>query len=388
MPSNFRVGGVDTDDIFIRRELFQEGGLWLWGINGSGVLGTNDATTLSRSSPVQTVSRGSNWDKISIGARERYAAGIKTDGTLWIWGNNQYGQLGDNTRIGKSSPVQIAGTNWRQVSCGARETFAIKTDGTLWAWGLNNYGSLGTNNTGIGRSSPVQIAGTNWRQASSGGYFPFSAAIKTDNTLWTWGNNFYGSLGDSGSPSNRSSPVQIAGTNWKTVSCTRSTGTNMGAIKTDGTLWMWGGNQNGQLGDNTTIGRSSPVQIFGGGTNWKQLSIGGTRATAIKNDGTLWLWGSGSLGILGDNNTIHRSSPVQIFGGGTNWKKVEAGSNHFTAIKTDGTLWVWGFNSDGQLGTGDSVSRSSPVQTVAGSTNWREISNGTEVAAGIREDFY
>jgi alpha-tubulin suppressor-like RCC1 family protein len=388
MPSNFRVAGIDTDDIFIRRELFMEGGLWLWGRNTGAQLGTNDL--VNRSSPVQTVSRGLNWFQVTATRGDSgivNTAAIKTDGTLWIWGQNNYGQVGDNTILAaRSSPVQTiaGGTNWRQVAAGRDSSLCIKTDGSLWTWGKNNNGQLG-DNTVINRSSPAQVlgGGTNWKQVSAGGHS--TSAIKTDGTLWTWGRNANGQLGDN-TVINRSSPVQIAGTNWRQTSC----GINMtAAIKTDGTLWMWGGNSYAQLGVNDQASRSSPVQIFGGGTNWKQASSGNFTSAAIKTDGTLWIWGQNFFGSLGTNDQASRSSPVQIFGGGTNWKQVSVGLGfHAMAIKTDGTLWIWGQNDNGRLGTNDQVVRSSPIQIFGGGTNWRQVSAGYQHGVGIREDYY
>ena len=190
--------------------------------------------------------------------------------------------------------------------------------------------------------------------------------------MWTWGNNYSGQLGD-GTTINKSSPVQTiaGGTNWNQVSAGYDYVT---AIKTDGTLWAWGDNSSGPLGDNTTIPKSSPVQTIAGGTNWKQVSAGFNNTASIKTDGTLWMWGLNSSGQLGDNTIVRKSSPVQTIAGGTNWKQVSAGFNSAAAIKTDGTLWMWGGNSKGQLGDGTRISKSSPVQTIAGGTNWKQVS--------------
>jgi alpha-tubulin suppressor-like RCC1 family protein len=160
-------------------------------------------------------------------------------------------------------------------------------------------------------------------------------------------------------------------------------------IKTDGTLWLWGNNGYGELGDNTTAGTSSPVQTVSAGTNWKQVACGRYITAGIKTDGTLWTWGYNGNGQLGVNDITHRSSPVQTVSGGTNWKLVSGGSysNHFVAFKTDGTLWLWGNNGSGQLGDNSITHRSSPVQTVAGGTNWKYIGNsGRYHTACIRDD--
>ena len=296
---------------------------------------------------------------------------------LWNWGNNSYGQLGDNTASQRQSPVQTVSAtfNWKQVSSGiASHTAAIKTDGTLWLWGKNNVGQLG-NNGYANRSSPVQTvsATTDWKQVSAG--HNYTACVKTDGTLWTWGLNSYGQLGNNDT-GNYSSPVQITGggTTWKQVDGGHG---NTAAIKTDGTLWTWGRNNYGQLGNDSTTNRSSPGQTISAGTNWKQVSAGGYFTAAIKTDGTLWLWGQNSYGRLGDNSRTHRSSPVQTVSGGTNWKQVSGGTQHTACIKTDGTLWAWGKNySDGRLGDNTTVHKSSPVQTRAGGTNWKQVSAG------------
>ena len=255
-------------------------------------------------------------------------------GTLWSWGKNSFGQLGNNAITNRSSPVQTVsgGTNWKLVDCGFYHTAAIKTDGTLWSWGFNAFGQLG-NNAITNVSSPVQTVsgGTNWRFVSC--KFYDTAAIKTDGTLWLWGYNAYGELGDN-TRTYRSSPVQTVagGTSWKSVAAGSGI---VASIKTDGTLWTWGLNGNGQLGDNTRTNRSSPVQTVSAGTNWRSVACAANMIQSIKTDGTLWLWGRGTSGELGDNSITSKSSPVQTVSGGTNWKLVAGGQYHSAAIKTD-----------------------------------------------------
>ena len=390
MSTEGDLEAIFVDDYAMIDQFAATGSLWLWGDGSSGRLGDN--TTVSKSSPVQTIAGGTNWSQIScsVGAtlsNSGHSAAIKTDGALWLWGANDYGQLGDNTRTNRSSPVQTvsAGTNWKQVSSGSVFVGAIKTDGTLWMWGYNARGQLG-DSTIADRSSPVQTiaGGTSWKQVSCGARH--SAAIKTDGTLWTWGDNGAGQLGDN-TITNRSSPVQTiaAGTNWKQVSCG---GYHTVAIKTDGTLWLWGDNSNGQLGDSTIADRSSPVQTIAGGTSWKQVDcsgsiISGNNTAAIKTDGTLWTWGDNGAGQLGDNTITNRSSPVQTIAAGTNWKQVSCSYSNMAAIKTDGTLWTWGNNGGGQLGDNSTTRKSSPVQTIAGGTNWKQASCGQTHAAAI-----
>ena len=355
--------------------------LMTWGSNSNGLLGDNTVT--SKSSPVQTIAYGANWKQVSSGYLN-YTAAIKTDGTLWTWGQGTSGQLGDNTAVSKSSPVQTVafGTNWKQVSCGFYCILAVKTDGTLWGWGSNTSGQLG-DNTGTSRSSPVQTVafGTNWKQVSAG--YKYTAAIKTDGTLWTWGDNSFGQLGNN-TITNRSSPVQTVtfGTNWKQAAIGIY---SMSAVKLDGTLWGWGWNITGELGDNTSTARSSPVQTVAFGNNWKQVSCGSSLTAAVKNDNTLWCWGSGYSGMLGDNTSVNKSSPVQTVAFGTNWKQVSCLLYHCAAVKTDGTLWTWGTNNSGQLGDNTRTNRSSPVQTILYGNNWKSVSVGVGMTAAIKD---
>jgi alpha-tubulin suppressor-like RCC1 family protein len=173
-----------------------------------------------------------------------------------------------------------------------------------------------------------------------------------------------------------------ADTNWKQVDAGNDF---IAAIKTDGTLWTWGKNPNGQLGLNDIVNRSSPTQV-GANTNWKQVFLGSANGSnhmiATKTNGTLWLCGENINGLLGDNTEIDRSSPVQTVAGGTNWKQSCGSYGHTAAIKTDGTLWVWGRGTSGALGTNDAVHRSSPVQTIAGGTNWKQVDAGGSFGFG------
>ena len=204
--------------------------------------------------------------------------------------------------------------------------------------------------------------------------------------LFTWGRNFNGQLGD-GTVTNRSSPVQTItySTNWKFASC----GYNFtAATKTDGTLWGWGNNQYGQLGDNSAVHRLSPVQNITFASNWLQVSCGSNHTAAIKTDGTLWTWGINNIGQLGDNTLINRSSPVQTIAGSINWKKVSTGNFHIAAIKTDGILWTWGQNAFGNLGDLTVSNKSSPIQVISGANTWKQVSAGGRHTAAIRDFNY
>jgi alpha-tubulin suppressor-like RCC1 family protein len=346
--------------------------LYSWGMNDQGRLGINN--TYKRSSPTQIGSL-TNWASAVTGLD--FSAAIKTDGTLWTWGANNVGQLG-TTAGNTSSPIQVGAlTNWSKVSAsGGGCCAAIKTDGSLWTWGFNNYGQLGQNDLTT-RSSPAQVGAlTTWSKVSLG--YKTGAAIKTDGTLWIWGDNNFGQLGQ-GNTTSRSSPVQVGAlTNWSDVSVAAGGNNFSAAIKTDGTLWTWGSNFFGGLGQNNAIDRSSPIQV-GALTNWSKVSVGSNMCAAIKTDGTLWTWGLGNAGRLGQNNSDNLSSPVQV-GALTNWSSVTTYASCM-ATKTDGTLWSWGLNSQGNLGQYNTINLSSPVQ-VGGSTNWTFVATCLHVVAG------
>jgi alpha-tubulin suppressor-like RCC1 family protein len=382
MPNQFNSPEGDLENYFVSESWLIDqwvgDTLLTWGIDSFGHLGINIGPGNSRCTPVTTFAGGTDWKQVSTGTSNIVA--IKTDGTLWTWGLNNYGQLGANLgNTLRCTPVTTfaGGTNWKQVSCGNYQTMAIKTDGTLWTWGLNNRGQLGINNA-IQISTPVTTfaGGTNWKQVSC--LTNTTAAIKTDGTLWTWGDNNLGQLGINNTTTPICTPVTTfaGGTNWKQV----FGGSGLtAAIKTDGTLWTWGLNNLGQLGVNDTNTRCTPVTTFAGGTNWKQVSGGYYHIAAIKTDGTLWTWGLNNSGQLGVNNTTTPiCTPVTTFAGGTNWKQVgSCGQVHTAAIKTDGSLWTWGANAFGGLGDNTSISRSTPVTTFAGGTNWKQVSCGS-----------
>jgi alpha-tubulin suppressor-like RCC1 family protein len=381
-PNQFLSPEGDIEDYFVDEywliDQWVGDTLWTWGNNNIGQLGDN--TLVRRSTPVTTFAGGANWKQVSGG--DSNTAAIKIDGTLWTWGSGSTLQLGDNTLITKSIPVTTfaGGTNWKQVTCGSTNTAAIKTDGTLWIWGSGSTGRLGTNaTTSSGTPVTTFAGGTNWKQVACGQ--DHTSAIKTDGTLWTWGSNNSGRLGDN-TNINRATPVTTfaGGTNWKQVSCGLR---HTSAIKTDGTLWTWGDNDIAQLGNNTITVRSTPVTTFAGGNNWKQVSCGYVYTAAIKTDGTLWTWGRNTNGQLGDNTLTTRSTPVTTFAGGTNWKQVDCGSIHTSAIKTDGTLWTWGNNAIAQLGNNTATLSLTPITTFAGGTNWKQISCGDNFIAAV-----
>jgi alpha-tubulin suppressor-like RCC1 family protein len=366
----------------------QRGTLFGVGRNHRGQIGNNTVAPGSQdgySSPIQIT--GTTWHSISNcgnGGMDHTRLAVKTDGTLWSWGYNERGQLGLNDKTHRSSPTQIgSGTDWTKDSKAlrnARSGFAIKTDGTLWSWGYGNQGALAQNNN-VQYSSPVQIPGTTW-SSIGGGSRHGAMAIKTDGTLWAWGANTRGALCISGStPDRRSSPIQIPGTTWDTV--TGSANTYL-ATKTDGTMWSWGNTEWGEMGTNASgpgLNYSSPVQIPG--TTWapghNKIAMSAPAAFAIKTDGTLWAWGNntgGSAGYLGLNNHTTYSSPVQV-GTDATWNIVACTDSSTWALKTDGSLWSWGNGYNGRQGHNNDTAYSSPKQ-VGSLTNYIDIGTSSD----------
>jgi alpha-tubulin suppressor-like RCC1 family protein len=334
--------------------------LYGWGRNNSGQLGLGNRTDYS--SPKQ-VGLLTNW--LNIASNSDVGMAIKADGTLWTWGsNNSFGQLGLGNTTAYSSPKQVGAlTNWSKISSPNLSSFAVKTDGTLWSWGANTDGQLGLGNR-TNYSSPKQIGAlTGWLEISSGSYF--SLAVKTDGTLWSWGTNDSGQLG-LGNTTKYSSPKQVGAlTNWLKVSAGQYRFS--AAVKTDGTLWAWGRNLLGQLGLGNTTNYSSPKQV-GALTTWLAIAGGEYFCMAIRTDGTLWSWGRNNSGQLGLGNRTNYSSPVQV-GALTTWSKISSGTEHVMAIKTDKTLWSWGAGAFGRLGLGNTTYYSSPKQ-VGSLANW------------------
>jgi alpha-tubulin suppressor-like RCC1 family protein len=336
--------------------------LYAWGGGQSGQLGLGNITDYS--SPKQV---GSLITWYAIDGGGGHVLSTKTDGTLWAWGQGNNGALGLGNTTGYSSPKQVGAlTTWANISAGQNDSsLATKTDGTLWSWGLNHRGQLGLGNT-TSYSSPKQVGSlTTWLNISQGD--AHTLATKTDGTLWSWGNNLAGQLG-LGNTTAYSSPKQVGAlTTWLKV----AGGTYMStAIKTNGSLWVWGGNFRGQLGLGNTTYYSSPKQV-GALTNWLTVACGEYFSIAVKTDGTLWSWGNGGGGRLGLNNTTNYSSPKQI-GALTTWQtSITSNTTYFFAgaIKTDGSLWVWGDNALGQLGLGNITNYSSPKQ-VGASLTW------------------
>ena len=355
-----------------------DGTLWSWGFaNGDGTLGNGLLTSLT---PAQ-IGAATNWKQVSAGYRHILA--VRTDGTLWAWGRNDVGQLGNNdaTLATKSAPVQIGAlTSWSRVSAGYDHSVATQSDGTVWVWGSNGSGQLG-DLTIANKSSPIQVTSMTNAEVSAG--FSYTLAAMPTGDLWAWGLNASGQLGDgtSGVANNKSSPVQIGvATNWSKVFATN--GSSM-AIKADGTLWTWGANSNGTLGDGTQIARSTPIQV-GTGTTWVTAGSSGYTSFAIQSDNSLWTWGDNIV-----NGQTTWATPTQIVPSITDGVSVfmngQSGQSSAGLMRGNGTIWGWGYNVRAAIGDSTNVTKSSPVQ--AGSaTNWTYLTKGRNSGLSVKSD--
>ena len=278
-------------------------------------------------------------------------------------------QVGDVVYVDSEQRLYVREINyWKSI---------LDTSIQAWAWGQGTSGQLG-DNTLVAKSSPVSVIGgfTDWVQISAGS--SHTAAIRANGTAWAWGSAAVGQLGDN-TLVTRSSPVSVVGgfTDWVQISAGVE---HTAAIRTNGTAWAWGSNSVGRLGDNTSVTRSSPVSVVGGFTDWIQISAGSQHTVAIRANGTAWAWGSATNGRLGDNTTVSKSSPVSVVGGFTDWVQISAGSLHTAAIRANGTAWCWGSGANGRLGDGSGVTRSSPVLVSGDFTDWVQISAASAAA--------
>ncbi len=343
--------------------------LWAWGDNSSYEYG--NGTTTEQHSP--TAVSAYTWQSIAGGYD--FTMGIQKDGSLWGWGNNLYYELGDNTTTVRTTPVHIGTCTWKSVVCGNTQSLGIKSDGTLWSWGQASYGQLGNGSTNTVRQVPAQIGTCTWKSVACG-MDANSFAIRGDGTLWVWGRNRIGALGD-GTTNQRTSPVQIGSCTWLQV--TSGFQHSLG-IRADGTLWAWGHNLGGELGDGTTLYKYSPVQI--GSCTWLGVVAGNNYTLAIRGDLTLWGWGTNTYGEVGDGGTTLRNAPVQV--GTSTWIALNASYNQCSlAVRGDGTLWGWGLNTKGQIGDGGVTTRLSPVQ-IGTSNGWLNVDSRSDASFGLR----
>ncbi len=356
--------------------------LWGWGQNQYSMIGVGNTTRQLQ--PVLVGSSVLEFTQISVSSSASY--GIKSDGTLWSWGENFVGQLGQGDTTARPYPT-VVGTDsdWVKVSAGGDHVIALKSDGTLWAWGDNADGGLGLGDN-TDRDVPTQVgADVDWAILASG--ILHSMAMKGDGTLWATGDNTAGQLGIGSTVATNVFTQVGTDTDWSVISAGRD---YTAAVKTGGTLWMWGTNEYGQFGDGGTspTQQTTPIQI-GTDTNWAEVSCSVAYSgllvfsSARKTDGTIWTTGTNTSGQLGNGTLISTVDFGQV-GSDTDWTGIKCGAYFCAASKSDGTLWGWGSNNQAQLGQGGiSTAESTPLQM--GSDNlWSALVVGGYICFGLR----
>lgn len=327
--------------------LDQNGMVWSWGENTDKELGRNTRKILPDTPAIVDGLK----DVVAIAAPEFHSLAIVKDGTVWAWGNNQYGQLGDGTNVSRGTPVKVRFlSDVVAVSGGIGFSVALKKDGTVWAWGYNGHGSLG-DGTYEDKYLPTQVKGlTDIVAISNNEESMHVLALKKDGTVWAWGNNSEGQLGDGSSKSNSNIPVQVLG--LSDVVAVSAGWTFSMALKKDGTVWAWGDNSSGQLGDGTFSNHNLPVQVHGL-DHIKAISSGYRYSFAVQEDGSIWAWGDSKFGQLGDGAIGDISNiPIRVQEL-TDVVYADGGHEHSIALKKDGSVWTWGYNSFNQLGFAD-----------------------------------
>jgi alpha-tubulin suppressor-like RCC1 family protein len=343
-----------TGGVYHSLAICSDGTVMGWGDNAYGELGNGINGTVEHH-PVEV----SGLTGISaIGGGVNFTVSLKNDGTAWTWGSNADGELGNGSAAGFSNvPVQVSLlSDITSVARGMQNAVALRNDGTVWDWGYNNYGQLGTGSIGSFSNIPVQVSGLTGVIAIAGGAY-HSLALRNDGTVWSWGYNGSGELGN-GNNTNSTIPVQVSGlTGITAVACGNSFSL---ALRNDSTVWAWGGNLEGELGNGANTGSFLPVQVSG---LTKVIAIAGGvhHSLALRKDGTVWTWGFNMYGQLGNGTNTDSNIPIQV-STLSGIVGVAAGYGHSLAMKNDGTVWDWGYNNFGQLGNGNNTDSNIPLE--------------------------
>lgn len=346
------------------------GRLYCWGNDGFGRLG-NGGADVDRTTPVQVAGNATNWTSVSVGWSHTCA--LRDTRRLYCWGENGFGELGIGTTTTTFRNVPtLVGTaaDWVQVSAGQFHTCARKANGRLFCWGRDLVGEVGNgggNDNAI--PSPTQVAGgfTDWRAVSAGRNHTCGRRAIGSGTLFCWGLNTWGQLGNGGVGTTQPSPSQVLGaTSWTAVSAGEF---HTCGRRSTGRLYCWGHDVSGQLGDGDPfLQQNTPVQVAGNVTTWTSFSADGFNTCARRSNGRLFCWGENSVGQLGNNdaNFVDRSAPVQVYGNRTDWGAPNVGESFACATRTSRRLYCWGNDSVGQLGNGGAnTNRRIPVEVAA-----------------------
>jgi alpha-tubulin suppressor-like RCC1 family protein len=351
--------------------LRNDGTIWAWGANSSGQIG--DGTKTQRTVPIIVAGV---TGATAVAAGLSHSAALTSDGQVWTWGANGYGQLGDGSTTQNSLPRPVAGlTGILAVAAGQDFMLALRNDGTVWAWGQNANGQLGDGTT-TQRTVPTIVPALSGISAIAAGA-SHSVALSSAGSVWTWGVNSSAQLGD-GTTTQRVSPVLASG--LTAVARIGAGWYHSLALGSDGTVWVWGQNSYGQLGDGTTTRRNVPTALasFGPVTD---ISGGQAHTVALDAAGGLWSWGGNGSGQLGNGSTGQTTSPALVTGL-SGLAAVSAGQWHSLAVSSDGVVWGWGLNGNAQVGDGTGVQRTRPVRLSAAGFQWNVATPTFGVAGG------
>jgi alpha-tubulin suppressor-like RCC1 family protein len=326
---------------------------WAWGRNDYSQLADGDGNSVPLSQAPWELKTTVGF--MAIAGGERHSVALKADGKVWAWGRNLEGQLGLGMATGPAIQVPTAtmglATDVAAVAAGALHTVALTTDGSVWTWGKNDFGQLGDGtkaNSGVPRKVTSVLAGKTVTAVAAGNFH--TIALTSDGELYAWGGGTAGQLGNNASQ-NSLVPVLVVGQQkWSAV--VTGGDTNL-ALDVSSKLYGWGYNGAGQVGDGTTDARIQPTYIM---DNVIAMASGGNHCLALKSDGTVWAWGSNAHGQLGNGTTNPDPNPnlkpaqVKTLSGVL---AIAAGAGHSVALTSDGTVWAWGDNDWGQVGSGD-----------------------------------
>jgi len=355
-----------------------------WGSNNIGELGDGSFTSRSLYGAVSGL--GSGFVRIAAGSS--FGLALRSDGTVWAWGSGGAGQLGDGTTTSyRTTPAQVTGLSGVvAVAAGTDHSLALRSDGTVWAWGGDRYGQLGDGANSSAQPTPVQVTGlTGVTKIAAGGLF--SLALRSDGTVWAWGYNAVGELGN-GTTADSNVPVQVTGL-ARITAIAAAEGDSAMAIRTYPktgvtSVWTWGSNDAGQLGDGTLSSHLVPEQVTGiGARGIVGIAVGDGFELALGADGSVWAWGADSFGQLGIGPQLTRfTRPVQAIAAGSGIIQLAAGVNHALAVRSNGTELAWGKNSYGELGLGNTDPAGGPVQ-VSGLGGASQVTAGWEFTLAL-----
>jgi alpha-tubulin suppressor-like RCC1 family protein len=361
------IGGGADHTVVIK----PDGTVWAWGENTYGQLG--DGTQVPHPVPAQ-VNTLTDVTAIAVGASHTLA--LKSDGTVWAWGNNANGQLGDGTQTLRKDPIQVGSlTSVIAIAAGDQHSVALTSGGRVWTWGKNTNGQLGDGSTTLSKQ-PVMLTGLTSMTAIGAGA-SHTLAVKNDGTVCAWGLNTNGQLGDN-STTQRTSPVTV--TSVTGASAVSGGASHSVILKSDGTLRAMGLNTSGQLGDSSNTQRTTSVAVSTL-TSVTAIATGALSSYALKSDGTVWAWGSNGSGRLGDGTTTNRNAPTQA-SVLSSIGLVGAGTEHGIAVTSAGVVWTWGSNDSGELGDGTAANRSTPAPISGTNYDWKVGTPVFSVASG------